>query len=159
MRILGVVALFVLAQGLSGCDGRGAGRVPFGPSPVPPSVSQPAPGPAPAPSPTIRVFIDPTTGLETSEVHDAQRQIVRFNTVGEIIWMADGTHFPGYWVDGRVTHDIGAEVQFATIDGDRRAYLIFSLAYHHYDPPPNVVDLEVVDGKLVIVGSVPLPGT
>lgn len=154
MRILGIVALLVLAHGLSGCDGRDVTRPPFAPSPVPPTASQPVPI-------SILVFTDKSTGLATSDVLDAQEQVVRFNSAGEIIWTADGTHFPGYWINGRIEREIGAEVVFATKDGERRAYLIFRLDYHHYGPPPVVVDLEVVDGKLVIIGGQPpvtLPG-
>lgn len=148
--------LFVLILGLSGCDGQPTRSLPVAPSPLPP------PGPPAAPPPNgVLVFTD-TDGSTTSDVHDAQEQIVQFTSAGEVIWTADGTRFPGYWIDGRIQRDIGADVVFATKEGQRRAYLIFSVDYHHYEPPPIVVDLEVVEGHLVIIGGNPpvrLPGS
>jgi hypothetical protein len=155
MRILGVVALLVLTQGLLGCGGRDVTWPPLAPSRVTPAVSQPVPV-------SVLVFTDARTGFATSDVRDAQEQILQFNSAGEIIWTVDGRHFPGYWINGRIEREIGAEVVFATKDGQRRAYLIFRLDYHHYEPPPHIVDLEVVGDHLVIIGDrppVPLPGT
>ena len=146
MRVPEVGCLFVLIVGLSGCHGE-TRSLPVAPSPLP--------GPPAAPPPNgVLVFTD-SDGSTTSDVHDAQEQIVQFTSAGEVIWTADGTRFPGYWIDGRIERDIGADVVFATRDGQRRAYLTFSVEYHHYEPPPIVVDLEVVEGHLVVIGGNP----
>ena len=47
------------------------------------------------------------------------------------------------------------DVRFGTRQGERRAYLTFSLEYYHYTPPPTIVDLEVVGDALVAVDRKP----
>ena len=133
------IVLLVLAQGLAGC-GRGSSSAPSAPSPVP-QVVPPAP---------IRdvVFTDIASGFSTSDVRDAQDQIVRFNTAGELIWTADDSRFPGL-----AAYDGSLEVRFGTKNGEPRAYLTFSMSYYHYGPPATVIDLEVVDGKLIIIAT------
>lgn len=153
MRISTGSVVLMLALGLSGCDRPGSSSWPLGPSVI-------APAPAPVPISLIR-FTDPTSGLSTSDVRDAQEQIVRFNSASELIWAADGSRFPGYAAGRSGINDGSMEVLFGTKNGERRAYLVFSLGYHHYAPPAIVVDLEIVDGRLVIVSTeppVPLPG-
>lgn len=152
MRISRLFAMLLLAQGLAGCqDSR---SWPFAPSPVAET--------PPSPPPVSEIpFTDIRSGVSTSDVHDAQEQVVRFNTAGEIIWAADGSRFPGFAIGRFGINDGSMAVQFGTKNGERRAYLVFSLDYHHYPPPAIIVDLEVVDGRLVIVDNqppVPLPG-
>ena len=36
------------------------------------------------------------TGFATSDLRDAQDQIVQLNSANELIWAADGTRLPGY---------------------------------------------------------------
>jgi len=138
------IVLLVVAQGLAGCGGSGALSTPSAPSPVP----QPTPI-------QLLVFTDRVSGLSTSDVRDVQEQIVRFNSVGELIWAADGTRFPGYPVvqGSFIKADFSFQVRFGTKDGERRAYF----AQHDRD---FVYDLEVVGDQLVITETnVPVPGT
>jgi hypothetical protein len=152
MRILAGVVL-VFAAGLAGCSGSQF--------PTPPSAPSPVPEPVPPPSIWLVVFTDPLTGLTTSDVRDLHSQIVRFNSAGELIWAADDMHFPRFPVD--YGYERGAfAVLFASENGERRAFLTFNPDYWHYPPPASRVDLEVVDGKLVIRHPDPpvfVPGT
>lgn len=94
------------------------------------------------------MFIDPVSGFSTSDVRDIDQQIVRFNTVEELIWIADGTRFPGYRVAGNfVRWDRYFGVRFGTKGGERRAYLC---GHGHDDKtdPPHICD---VSGQLVII--------
>jgi hypothetical protein len=149
----GIVLLLVLAPGLAGCSGSEYSAVPLTPSAVP--------QPVPQPPIQLAVFTDPLTGLTTSDVNDLHSQIVRFNSAGALIWAADDTHFPQF-PDG-YGYDLGAfAVLFGSEKGERRAYLTFNPDYWHYPPPASRVDLEVVDGKLVIRHPDPpvfVPGT
>jgi hypothetical protein len=87
----------------------------------------------------------------TSDIRDAQGQIVQFNTANELIWTLDGTHLAGYTMDGSYILcgpcEGWIEVRFGTEDGERRAYL--TLDYGH-DNPGTLIDLEVADGKLLV---------
>ena len=138
-------------------------------SPVVPSESRP---PAPAPAPRLAVFVDDMTGFQTSDLRDAQNQVVQFNSRDELIWTADGTHLPGYhvwspptangrrsyFIDGKIC-ETGCEfeVRFGSEHGEPRAYL--TLDYGH-DNPGTVVDVEVIDRVLQVAqtGEYP-PGT
>ena len=108
------------------------------------------------------MFVDQASGFSTSDLHDAQEQVVQFNTANELIWMADGDHLPGYIVQGNF---IPAEascqcwlaVRFGTRNGERRAYLT---ADYGHDNPGTVVDLEIAGGALVVRRTdVFVPGT
>ena len=140
-------------------------------SPVVPSSPPPAPAPSPA-AQTLVVFIDDGSDFRTSDLRDAQDQIVQVNSSGELIWTVDGTRLPGYRVnshtftDGRRHYFIEGkicatgcafEVRFGTADGERRAYL--TVDYGH-DNPGTVVDVEVIDAALQVTptGIYP-PGT
>ena len=140
------IAALLLVLGVAGCDT----PPPTAPIVIPVVTPTPDP-PAPTPPPEVRsvVFTDPVSGRQTSDVHDVHGQIVRFNTAGVLMWAADGTEFPRF--PTAYSYDADAfEVQWATEKGERRAYLTFSPAYWHYPPPASLVDLEVVEGKLVI---------
>src|SRR5687768_18505911 len=80
-----------------------------------PSLSPPA-----SPAVTIRVFKDPLTGLSTSDVHEAQEQVVRLNSAGALIWVADGKTYQSP-LTGNLKDCFS--VLFGTKDGARRAYL------------------------------------
>jgi hypothetical protein len=130
---------------VAGCE---AARTP-GPAPSP--VQPPSTPPTPA-QPTLVVFSDPASGFSTSDVRDAEDEIVNFNTASELIWTADDTHLPGYRVvdGGYIPCDPCAgwlEVRFGMKDGERQAHL--TLDYGH-DNPGSVVDLEVQAGILVV---------
>ena len=110
----------------------------------------------------LRVFVDQASGFSTSDLRDAQEQIVQFNTDNELIWIADGTRLPGYSVQGNF---IPAEascqcwlaVRFGTSNGERRAYLT---ADYGHDNPGTMVDLEIAGGALVVRRTdVFVPGT
>ena len=99
----------------------------------------------------LQVFVDAASGFSTSDVRDAQEQIVQFNTAGELIWTADGTRFAGYSVGGIFINadrlcQCRFEVRFGTNGGERRAYLT---ADYGHENPGTLVDLDVVSGALV----------
>ena len=163
------MVLLVLTQALAGCDGADPARAPVSPT-APSPVEQPVPQP-PA-SEKLLAFVEASSGFSTTEVRDAQEQIVQFSTANELIWTADGTHLPGYrvmtlegfangpvhFIEGKICPESCAfEVRFGTRDGERRAYL--TVDYGH-DNPGTLVDVEVVSGALVVTktGVFP-PGT
>src|SRR5204862_3552788 len=90
-RMQGAIVLLALAQGLAGCDSSRS-SIPSAPTPTAPSPGTPA-------SSNLMVFIDTASGFSTSDVHDAQDQMVQFSRAGELIWTADGTRFPGWGGD------------------------------------------------------------
>ena len=149
----GIVFLLMLAPSLAGCSGTEYPAAPLAPSAVP--------QPVPQPPIQVTVFTDPVTGLTTSDVNDVHSQIVQFNSAGALIWAADETQFPRFPID--YGYERGAfAVIFGSENGERRAYLTFNPDYWHYPPPASRVDLEVVDGKLVIRHPDPpvfMPGT
>jgi hypothetical protein len=114
---------------------------------------------APAsPAPAIRVFTDPISGVATSDVHDAQDQIFQLNSAGQVIWKADGAVY-SFAEKGAGE---GLRVRFASKNAEQRGYLIYDMEWYHYGPPEVIVDLEIVDGKLMVSTvrpPVPLPGT
>ena len=155
----GLLAL-VFAIGLTGCEGAS----PVSPTPsastAPPSTASPAaPLPSPvAPTSTLIVFTDPGTGFSTSDLRDAQEQLLQVNTANELIWTADGTKLQGYQVQqgysgvSYIAGNICAEgctfeVRFGTKNGERRAYLT---ADYGHDNPGTLVDVEVSGGALVV---------
>ena len=143
-RTLSGMLMLAAAVGLAGCD---SDHGPLAPSPNPPSTPQPQPGQPPQPL----VFYDGATGFSTSDLRDAQDQIVRITNVGELIWVADDTRLPGYWVTQGIYISCspcgGAlEIRFSGQNGERRAYL--TVDYGH-DNPGSLIDLEVAGGALV----------
>ena len=148
------IILLVLAQGLAGCGDARSSPTPSTPSPVP----QPAPI-------QLVVFTDPASGFSTADVRDVHDQISRLNTAGELIWIADGTRFPGLPVKGNlITYDktrfLSFQVRFGTKNGEQRAYLTWYDDLNHYYPG-TIVDIEVdAYGHLTVAETnVPLPGT
>ena len=164
MRSPILLLLLLLLPALTGCGES---------SPVVPSESRPAPTPAaPTPAATLAVFIDDDTGFQTSDLRDAQNQVVQFTSSNELLWMADATRLPGYrvtfgrfsdgrrhyFVEGKICETGCAfEVRFGSDNGERRAYL--TVDYGH-DNPGTVVDVEVIDRVLhVAQTAVYPPGT
>jgi hypothetical protein len=154
-RFLGVTVL-VLIQALAGCDRSPSS--PVVPSPLTPSPLTPSPlvlPLAPANLQELVVFTDRSSGFSTSDARDADEQIVQFNGARELIWTASGARFTGYAANagnnyitaGNICENCTFEVRFGTANGERRAYL--TMNYHH-DNPGTVVDLDVIDGKLVV---------
>ena len=138
------ILLLMLPQGLAGCDGSHS-SIPSGPTPVTSTPGTPAPG-------ALRVFTDAAWKFSTSDLRDAHDQIVQFNTANELIWTADGTHLPGYPVQGNaISADVSCKcwlvVRFGTSNGERRAYLT---ADYGHDNPGTVVDLAITGGALVV---------
>ena len=150
-----------LASALAGC-GSDSSSTPLAPSVVP----QVAPSPIPQPTPIqLAVFTDPGSGSATSDVHDVQGQVVRFNTADELIWMADDIRFQEFIVDGNFIgyHHKGDkvfQVRFGTKDGERRAYLTRPDDQLH-GAAATILDLSIdARGDLIIVEtSAPVPGT
>ncbi len=122
-------------------------------TPTPPHAHDPRPRrPLPV---QLAEFVDPATGLSTSDVRDVQGQIVRFDRANNaLIWAADGRSFPGYPVDGDfVDSDRFFQVRFGTEAGERRAYFTETVN-------ATICDIEIVGSALVITAtSVPVPGT
>ena len=147
---LPVALLLMLLPTLAACDS----STPSTPSRVP----SPA---LPSAAPSLIIFTELTTGFATSDLRDAQDQIVQLNSANELIWAANGTRLPGYrtnsftsdgqrhyFIEGKVCAEGCAfEVRFGTEDGERRAYL--TVDYGH-DNPGTVVDVELSRGDLVV---------
>jgi len=148
------IVLLMLAQGLAGCDGSRS-SIPSGPTPVTSTPATPAPG-------DLKVFTNAAWEFSTTDLRDAHDQIVQFNTANELIWTADGTHLPGYPVQGNV---IPAEasckcalvVRVGSSNREIRAYLT---ADYGHDNPGTLVDLAIAGGVLVVSRTnVFAPGT
>lgn len=158
MRMTSGIVLLVLGQGLAGCGGGRSLAIPSAPSQV---------TPAPVPSPGqvgLAVFSDSATGFSTSDVHDAQDQIVRFEA-DELILAAIGARFQEFIVDGNFIdyHHKGEtflQIRFGTTNGERRAYVTWPDERLN-GRPPAVLDLWVDErGDLKITDTlVPVPGT
>jgi carboxypeptidase family protein len=145
------VILVVILGGLTAC---GSSSAPWPSSPA---------APVPVPQATLIVFKEAASGFATTDLRDAQDQILQFNTAGELIWTPDGSRLPGYWVQGTTISgricdpECWFEMRFGTKDGQRRAYL--TVDYGHSNPD-TVVDIEVVGGALVVTQTqMYVPGT
>lgn len=137
------IALILLSLGAGGCSDF---RVPAAPS---------------TPTPTLIAFTELGTGFSTTDLYDADDEILQINTARELIWVADGTRIPGYvyrsntidgvpayWIQGKIcSPECAFEVRFGAKDGQRRAFL--TVDYGH-DNPGTVVDVAVVQGQLVV---------
>ena len=150
-----VPLLLTLLPVLTGCDGSRS------PTPTAPTPTAPTPV-TPAPVSTIAVFEESSTHFATSDLRDAQDQILQFSSSNELIWTADGTRLPGYrltshtfndrnryyFIEGKICPEGCAfEVRFGTADGERRAYL--TVDYGH-DNPGTLVDVEVAGTELLV---------
>jgi hypothetical protein len=159
-RFATAIGLLMLAA-ISGC---GDSPTPTEPLPASSVGQNPAPSAA-----TLKVFTD-ASGFQTSDLRDAQDQIVQFNTDDEFIWAADGTRLPGFKVltlplatgpcylvsipGTTCSQGCSFEVRFGTKDGQKRAYL--TVDYIH-DNPGTLVDVELVNGALVVTQTNEFP--
>jgi hypothetical protein len=131
--------------------------------------------------PTLILFTDSATVFSTTDVHDAQDRIVRFNSAGELIWAADDTRYTsgrvivGSWVEPLSTFLVNGNyvgrsacltsttctplvVRFGSINGERRAYLTLNPSWFHAGS--MMTNIEVADGSVVITAtSMPVPGS
>jgi hypothetical protein len=141
--VLPTVAILMVVGGLAGCGGSdSAPTTPSTPTLPPPTPVQ------------LAVFTDPASNFSTSDVRDAQEQIVRFDmTSNSLIWAADGRSFSGYPVSGLfIRPDRSFQVRFGTKDGQRRAYFTETVA-------TTICDIKIVGGQLVISPTnVTVPG-
>lgn len=101
----------------------------------------------------LHVFAEAATGFATSDLRDAQDQIVRVDKDGFLIWTEDDTALKGFGVLNGIYISAGHvcecefEVRFGSEQGERRAYLT---ADWGHDNPGTVVDLAVTGGRLVV---------
>ena len=111
-------------------------------------------GPTPPTSPTpplgtmngLMLFTEGASGFATSDVRDAQDQVIQFSVTRDLIWAADGRRFSGYPVSGIYVNAeklcaCWFEVRFGTVNGERRAYLT---ADYGHDNPGTLLDIETV---------------
>jgi hypothetical protein len=134
-----IFPLLVFALGLAACGGG-------------------LPSPSVIPPPTaLAVFADRESGFSTTDVRDVHGQVVRFNTVGELVW-SDQTRFPGYLADGyvitadRICAGCYFLVRFGTRNGLEQAYLTWAGETSDAHPA-TLLDVEVVDGRLVVLDT------
>jgi hypothetical protein len=105
----------------------------------------------------LRTFKEPDTGFSTSDLYDAEDEVVQINTAGHLIVPADGIGLPGHSVTGGNFGEIyipvealcacWLEVRFGMKDGERRAYLTAEYGHHN---PGTLVDVDFTDGLLVV---------
>lgn len=116
------MTLFVLVQGLTGCDGTRAS-----PPTAPTAIARATPPAQPAPI-RLAVFVDSPSNLSTSDVRDADEQLVQFNSAGELILPDLHSSFPEFFAVGNFIgyhhrNDVLFQIRFGTRNGERRAYL------------------------------------
>jgi len=75
----------------------------------------------------VVTFVDPDTGFATTDVHDVEREVVRFDAAtGAMIAAASGFTVSGWATDGNDLDWSGSSVafrvRFGTEEGERRAY-------------------------------------
>jgi hypothetical protein len=126
-------------------------------SPTAPSTAGIANGAPDAPR-AFALFVDRDSGVSTTDVRDVHEQIVRFNTAGELVWVASGARFGGFLADGQVVTAgpvcAGCYflVRFATRGGQRRAYLTWS-GEPSPDRPTTILDLDVAGDRLLVADT------
>ena len=142
-------ATLVMVLVLAGC---GDPYVPTGPSwPEPPD---PPPSNPPVTS-TLHQFTESETGFSTTDLRDAQDEIVQFTTADELVWAADGTRLPGFRVSTYSGYSRGP-VHFieGKICTEGCAYL--TVDYGHRNPG-TLVDVEVAGTSLVVTQTTAYP--
>jgi hypothetical protein len=144
MSMARTVLPVLFAAGVAACGGS-----PTSPSPAPAAASEPG---------EFARFVDRQTGITTTEVRDANDQIVRFSVTGQLVWDATGARFGGFIADGvvitagTVCPDCYILVRFATRGGERRAYLTWS-GDATPERPTTILDVDVVSDRLVVAES------
>lgn len=83
--------------------------------------------------PAFVTFIDDASGLRTEEVHDASREVVRFDAVhGSMVALDSGYAVSGWLATGSdlswTRSGIEFRVRFGTEQGERRAFFTETLA-------------------------------
>ena len=157
-------ATLVMVLVLAGC---GDPYVPTGPSSPEPPDTPPSNPPVTS---TLHQFTESETGFSTTDLRDAQDEIVQFTPANELVWAADGTRLPGFrvsshdsgfsrgpvhFIEGKIcTEGCAFEVRFGSKDGERRAYL--TVDYGHRNPG-TLVDVEVAGATLVVTQTTAYP--
>lgn len=88
------------------------------------SLTSNTPAPPPPAGVSLVVFTDPQTGFQTTDVRDADNEVVRFDRNEDtLLWSPTNLVFDGWVVDGAFL-DAGRlyRVAFGTVNGQRRAY-------------------------------------
>jgi hypothetical protein len=116
-------------------------------------------------------FVDAQTGFATTDLHDADGQVVQVSSTNELVWTATGTRLPGYYVQrisngmavqatliaGKIeacTDPCWFEIRFGVSNGTPRAYL--TIDYGHNNPG-TLADLELVAGRLTVAQTTIFP--
>lgn len=98
----------------------------------------------------LHTFTEAATGFTTTDVRDVDDHVVQFDRDGHLIWDEDtaltGFHMSGDVINAEPVCACWFEVRFGTREGVRRAYL--TADYGHFNPG-TLIDLEIVDGRLV----------
>ncbi|NOT02869.1 MAG: hypothetical protein HOP29_19895 [Phycisphaerales bacterium] len=91
------------------------------------------------------VFVDEGWGGTTTDVHDVDDEIVRFNAANRsLVWAADGHEFDGWPAEGLfLGPNAFFQVRFGVKDGRR-------LAFFTETGPATICDVRVVEGQLGI---------
>lgn len=146
MRTQAAIVIVIVANGLAGCDG--SSSQPTSPS----SASSGNPSGVPA----LATFFDPASRFSTSDLRDAEDEIMQLSTAGELVFPATNTRLPGFrrligpeqGIEGNICIPRCAfVVRFGIKDGEQRAYLTVD---YHDDNPGTLVDVEFANGALVV---------
>ena len=110
------------------------------------------PPPPPRAGDTFAVFMDPNSDFQTTDVRDADNEVVRFDTTETaLVWTATDLLFDGWVVDGNF---LGAgrpyQVRFGAVSGERRAYFTETVR-------GTICELSVVNNELFIAPTDLLP--
>jgi hypothetical protein len=106
--------------------------------------------------PSLATFFDPASRFSTSDLRDAEDEIMKFSTAGELVFPATNTRLAGFrrlsgpeqGIEGDICgRSCGFVVRFGIKDCEQRAYL--TIDYGH-DNPGTLVDVEVANGALVV---------
>ena len=147
MRIQVAIVVLIIAEGLTGCNS----------SDSPPTAPSSSSSTNPSEAPRLVVFRDSASGFSTSDLRDAEDEVMQLSTAGELVFPATNTRLPGFrqygggseqGIEGNICGpNCAFVVRFGIKDGERRAYL--TIDYGH-DNPGTLVDVEVENGALVV---------
>lgn len=93
----------------------------------------------------LKVFMDPDSDFETTDVYDVDEDIVQLDEFkGELIWKADGTRQAGWPSQENFLGQTGSFlVRFGTVDGERRAFFTET-------GPATICDIRLTNGNILI---------